>query len=854
MSISKAAGRASAARPPAYLCLAALLAGAATFPAGAAVFDGPTNSSPIALSLDNRLTWVVNPRDDTVSVIRNDKHLVLRTISVGDEPRSIAVDPNNTFAYVANAAGSSVSVIKITNDTIAGFKASVVKTIKTGAEPWNVVISPDGARVFVANSGQDSITVINTTTNAVVGRVDVRNSVCNAGDRARHFQPRGMAVTADSRQLYVTRFLSFTRTSGRQALDSGKEGIVCRLAIDTASTKITDYKPVEAIPLGARPTGFKIDSTGDGVPDETLAFPNQLQSIVIRGSRAYLPNIAASPQGPVQFANSTQAFVNVIDGVGTGNLTDFGAVNLNAGARNPEPGKTKLFFSNLWAIGFTNQSGAGNAYAVSSGSDLLVKLNVDASGALSFTEDADTTRYIDLNDPANPETADLNAGKNPLGIAITRSGKVAYVANFVSGNVTKVDLTKDAVVDVIQTANRPAPGSDAETVLAGAEMFFSSRGNFVGPAKVSLSNRLSSEGWQNCASCHFDGWTDGVVWAFASGPRKSVSLAGTFNPLNRKQQKILNYSGIFDEVEDFELNIRNVSGPGALPAPGPCTLPASGTSTFDPNHGLMIGDSGNKNRPPCVINSLARKNTNRKELTTTPAGSSTEIEALTALRLWVQNAVRVPTPPLTDAEIPGGVSATDIAAGRVLYAAQKCSSCHRGGLWSKARKTFVSPPAPAGITCERDLGAGAPVGSACTTAQVTGNPVGVQFLDAFLEDVGSFNLGVVGKGNPIGKNVGAPEKAAPTVVAGVSQPPQDGLGIDYNNDGKGAGFVPQSLLGTYATPPYYHNGACETLACVVSDADHRTGNGRFGDKLADPEDRRKLVLFLESIGAKTEPF
>ncbi len=820
----------------------------------AAVFDGPTTASPITLSLDNRLTWVVNPRDDTVSVIRNDKHLVLKTIPVGDEPRGIAVDADNAFAYVANANAGSVSVIKITNASFGGFKASVVKTIRTGSEPWNVVISPDGKRVFVANSGQDTITVIDAGTQSVIGSVDVRNSVCNAGDRARHFQPRGMAITADSRQLYVTRFLSFTRTNGRQALDSGKEGIVCRLSIDTASTKIGGFKPVEAIPLGARPTGFRIDSTGDGVPDETLAFPNQMQSIVIRGSRAYLPNVAASPQGPVQFANSTQAFVNIIDGVGTGNLTDFGAVNLNAGARNPEPGKTKLFFSNLWAIGFTNQSGVGTAYAVSSGSDVLVKLNVDAAGALSFTEDADTTRYIDLNDPANPETADLNAGKNPLGIAITRSGKVAYVANFVSGNVTKVDLVADKVVDVIQTANRPAPGSDAETVLAGAEMFFSSRGNFVGPANVSLHDRLSSEGWQNCASCHFDGWTDGVVWSFASGPRKSVSLAGTFNPLNRAQQKVLNYSGIFDEVEDFELNIRNVSGPGALAAPGPCTLPASGTSTFDPNHGLMIGDSGNKNRPPCVINSLARKNAGRKELTLTPAGSSTEVEALTALRLWVQNAVRVPNPPLTDAEIAGGVPAADIAAGRALFEAQKCTSCHRGGLWSKARKTFASPPAAAGITCERDLGAAAPAGSACTTAQVTGNPVGVQYLDAFLEDVGSFNLGVAGKGNPIGKNVGAPEKAAPTIVAGVSQAPQDALGIDYNGDGKGAGYVPQSLLGTYATPPYYHNGACETLACVVSDVDHRTANGRFGDKLADPEDRQKLVRFLESIGGKTAPF
>ena len=58
----------------------------------------------------------------------------------------------------------------------------------------------------------------------------------------------------------------------------------------------------------------------------------------------------------------TQAFVNVIDGgVNGGGARDASAakfVNLHLGARDPEPGKKKLFFANAWAIAFTNQSGA----------------------------------------------------------------------------------------------------------------------------------------------------------------------------------------------------------------------------------------------------------------------------------------------------------------------------------------------------------------------------------------------------------------------------------------------------------------------------------------------------------------
>ena len=65
----------------------------------------------------------------------------------------------------------------------------------------------------------------------------------------------------------------------------------------------------------------------------------------------------------------------------------------------------------------------------------------------------------------------------------------------------------------------------------------------------------------------------------------------------------------------------------------------------------------------------------------------------------------------------------------------------------------------------------------------------------------------------------------------MAQPPQDALGRDYNGDGKGVGYNVPSLLGINAVPPYYHNGACETLACVVGNAKHRTANGRLPDRL-----------------------
>ena len=820
------------------------------------IFNRPTHSSPIVLSRNDRLVFAVNPHNDTVSVLRTDTNAVVSTIAVGQEPRSVAVDPTSTFAYVANAAGSDVSVIKIDNPSPDGFAASVLKTIKTGAEPWNIVISPDGKRVFVANSGQDTISVINAKTNNLIGNVDLRDSLCNAPDRSRHFQPRGLAVTQDNQQLYVTRFLSFTKPDGQQGTDDGKVGTVCRVNINTNSNKIGGFKPAQRISLLPRTTGFVIDSNGDSAPDNTTAFPNQLQSIAIRGNTAFLPNVAASPQGPLQFNTSTQAFVNKIAGIGTDSQSDNGAVNLHLGAREPEAGKKRLFFANPWAIAFTNQNGAGNAYVVSAGSDLLVKLNVGADNQLTFTGDSNTTRYIDLNDPDNPRTNGAKAGKNPQGIAINSAGNKAYVSNAVSRNISIVNLDTDAVKTAVQTAPLPEPGSREERVLVGAEMFFSSRGNFVRKAgtAVSTSERLSHEGWQNCASCHFNGLSDGVVWAFGTGPRKSVNLAGTFNPNDRQQQKVLNYSAIFDEIEDFELNIRNVSGPGNTGTPQACKNPPPSASPFDRDQGLLIADDGDANQAPCQIVPLATANAGRQEVKVKLPGSTTAVPALTALREFVKRGIRVPNGPLNSDQIPGGVPVSEIQMGRSLFQAAQCNTCHGGGLWSSSVKDYTSPPAGNKIACEVSS-LSAPPGAFCSGTPMTGNPVSSQYLHQFLRDIGSFNLGVPGAGNDIGNNVGAAEKAAPVFDPELdkSLPARDGLGQDYNGDGRGTGFSPQSLLGVFATPPYYHNGACETLACVVGNAKHRTANGTLPDVINTQAKLIALVRFLESIGQSTVP-
>jgi hypothetical protein len=122
--------------------------------------------------------------------------------------------------------------------------------------------------------------------------------------------------------------------------------------------------------------------------------------------------------------------------------------------------------------------------------------------------------------------------------------------------------------------------------------------------------------------------------------------------------------------------------------------------------------------------------------------------------------------------------------------------------------------------------------------------VNTQYLPRFLSNINSFNLNVTGSGNVITgtPTIGAIEKAATG---------QDALGKDYDGNGVGNGYNVPSLLGIWQLPPYYHNGACETLNCVLANAQHRTANFTVPDRLSNPADQAKVLAFLRSLDAQT---
>jgi YVTN family beta-propeller protein len=609
----------------------------------------PTNSGPIAITSDDRWVWVVNPDNNSVSVlnVRDDANLKDDEIRVGREPNNLAISPDDRWVVVSNSVSGTVSVINARS-------RRVVESIRVGAEPYGVAFTPNGDKLYVANATSHTVSVIDTRWWRVVRTID------NVG-----FQPRGLAITSDGdardddEKVYVTQFFAVQRPGTILGADDYKEGRVT--VISTRNDRVLrEIKLAPMADTGFRSKGSALACKTKGANDPTCttnapdnsfvtgAFPNFLNAVVIKDDKAYLPNNAASPDGPVRFNVNVQAFLNVIDThrdveaeVGGQKQT----INMNRGINFEPAGPNKLFLGVPWHIAFARNSNVG--WVVAQAANIVVKVVLDANGTPTINAPKQA------GDPS--KIVRIKVGQNPRGIVLSSRDDRAYVMNEVSRDVYVLNLETNTVKSVIKSAALPPAGTLEARVQIGKAIFHSSTGVNLPElgAEGEIGQRLSSEGWSGCFSCHAFGTTDAVVWIFGAGPRRSVHLNGSFNPRNPEDQKILNYSAIFDEVQDFEANIRGVSGGLGL-----ITL-ADGV-TQDP-----------------TLNAFPLANTGRSR-------------ALDSLNEYVAR-IRTPISPFS--RVPAfSPLGRELALGRQLFESQGCVNCHSGAGWSSARRDYTPPP------------------------------------------------------------------------------------------------------------------------------------------------------------------
>ena len=809
---------------------------------------GTTRGAAIAVSPDDSIVVSVNRDVGTVSVISVDyadgpamTKTVELDVGAGSEPWQVAIDACGKRAYVILRKDQRVITIDDLDTTpVLGASVSV------GSEPTGLALTPNNTNLYVANWVDGTLSRINPATMTLTSTVDLNTTLVDTGllgaiaPRAALAHPRALAITNDAdgedndETVYVTEWYA-QRTAPESAdgknSDTNKRGYVYKVPVEGAAPSTIELPPVMS-------TGF-LDKDNNA----TGCFPNQVGSITIEGQHAYVTSTCASPVGPIGvFIGAGVCTIITQESVcGSGGTCDVASIpakcnpNTRGVKTTTHPAVSiialadgtatttvldQLFVGKASArmpllptdIGFFNNF----AYVSSLGADAVFRLTV-TDGVIADVGSA-TNDFIDVRIPGEmpPQI------RTPIGIATGHTQAFAFVANDGTRDVTALAFNAQAIAvgaagddyRVIQSTALPAPGSDEEKVLKGKRFFNTGLGRWS----------LAGEAWGSCAACHIDGLSDNVTWYFARGPRQSVSLDGSYASGDDTDQRIFNWTGIFDEVADFEGNTRGISGGlGAIVNPANTRIDTA--NQVPPQQGLQ-GSS----------NEIAD-----------PMGTSPHPHSVLSDFLEIDEWIKTIRSPRK----PSNLVQADVDAGRVLFstAAQaNCVGCHSGPKWTISTRFYAPGDIPNAATNDAaatslsnvswnvNLNGFPPAlfpikGAADPLTQARmrfGAPPGAEQLQCILRPVGTF---------------GVSSDAVATVELR-----QDMITAGQGNADTGAGFNPPSLLGMQVAGPYFHAGNARTLEEVFDAkflAHHQSAIAQVFSP--DATEIRQLVAYLLAI-------
>jgi YVTN family beta-propeller protein len=517
--------------------------------------------------------WVVNPDNDSVSVFDTGTNARVAEIATGSAPRTLALAPDGSV-WVVNRDGASISIIN------AGTLA-VTRTVALprASQPYGIVFASAGT-AYVSLEAAGRLLALDGSSAATLATLNVGTS------------PRHLSVSGDSKRVLVSRFVTPPLPGeGTAAVQPTIDGVQYGgevVVVDATSMAVSSL-------VVLRHSG-KTDTeiSGSGVP-------NYLGAAVISpdGRSAWVPSKQDNLMRGLLRNGLSLDFQNTVRAISS--RIDLGTLSEDYPAR-------------------IDHDNAGVASAAA----------FDVTGAYLFVA-LETSRQVAVVDAiGGKELFRIEAGLAPQGLVVSADNTRLYVHNFLGRSVSVVDISAlttrgEFASTLLATVGSVSTEKLGATVLLGKQLFYDAR-----------DARLARDSYMSCASCHHDGTHDGRTWdigAQGEGLRNTISLRGRAGMGHGR----LHWSGNFDEVQDFEGQIRSLAG---------------GT-------GLMSDTAfttGTRNQP----------------LGTAKAGVSTDLDALAAyvnsLSVMSQSAQRSSTGALT----------ADAVAGRAVFAKQNCASCHGG--------------------------------------------------------------------------------------------------------------------------------------------------------------------------------
>lgn len=536
----------------------------------------PTISGNIAIEDrigSNDRLWVVNQDNDSVSVFRTDTNAKVAEIAVGTSPRALTVMPSGEV-WVTNKHSATISVIDA-----ASFAVTRTIALPFASQPFGIAATPSGEFVYVVLEGLGRLLKLDAGNDTIVDSMEVGSN------------PRHVSVTGNGSLVYVSRFITPLlpgESTGTVQTEIGGDPVGASVAVVNGATMVLQG----SITLRhSEKEDFEVQ--GRGIPN-------------------YLGAVAISPDGQAAWVPSKQ------DNIKRGMLRD----GLGLTFQNT----VRAISSRIDLAAKTEDYAARIDHDNSSIASAIVQ---DRFGIYMFVA-LETSRQVAVVDAYGGwEIFRLNTGRAPQGLALSEDSRTLYVSNFMDRTISVFDVSSlldEGIADVPLIATQPTIANEklGVQVLRGKQLFYDAK-----------DTRLARDAYTSCASCHNDGGHDGRVWdltGFGEGLRNTVNLRGRAGG-----QGSLHWSNNFDEVQDFEGQIRALSG---------------GT-------GLMT-------------NAQFNTGTRSQPLGDKKAGVSSDLDALTA---YVASLSSFASSPYRNAD---GSLTVAAVTGRSLYISKNCASCHGG--------------------------------------------------------------------------------------------------------------------------------------------------------------------------------
>ncbi len=523
--------------------------------------------------------WVLNLDNDSVAVIDTATLTRVAEVAVGVAPRSVARAPNGEI-WVVNRDSASISVINPATLAVARTIA-----LPRASQPQALVFAPNGSAAWVTLQAAARLLRLDASTGA------------QTGAWATGAQPRGLAISGDSARLLVSRFISAPLPG---------EGTATVTTTGNVGGEVWVY---DTATMAAPATVWLRHSDRTDTEIQGSGIPN------------YLGAVAISPDGRSAWVPSKQ------DNVRRGSL--------RSGANLDFQNTVRAVSSRIDLAAATPAEVAAARVDHDNASLASAALH-DATGAYLFVA-LETSRQVAVIDAARGlELVRLETQLAPQGLALSADSRTLLVQNFMSRSVSVIDLTPLMLngrfaLPAAQVVGTVGTERLAANVLRGKQLFYDAR-----------DPRLSRDSYMSCASCHNDGGHDGRTWdltGHGEGLRNTISLRGRAG----MAQGRLHWSNNFDEVQDFEGQIRALAGGTGLMTEAQWT-------------------TGTVSQP----------------LGTAKAGVSADLDALAAyvasLNSFAPSAARSSS----------GALSTAASAGRTVFINQQCVACHTGVAFTRS--------------------------------------------------------------------------------------------------------------------------------------------------------------------------